>query len=409
MRNTPNLLPGVPLIESPFFDDFLGDGRLNEQEFQIASDLRKNGYAIFDFPEEEFAEVSGRLKTSMEPHFEFDKWRNGEVYDLRSQDSWKTNADVRRIANNPKILQLLSKLYGRSAFPFQTLTFPVGTQQHFHSDSIHFSSMPERFMCGVWVALEDITLEQGPLIYYPGSHSWPIYSNEHIGYTHFGSPYTTQHVYEHMWEALVAANRVEPVRFTAKAGQALIWAANLLHGGDLQTDKSKTRWSQVTHYLFENCSYYTPMGTDYAFGSVQFREPYNIMTGEKIENRYNGRAVPREFIEFTSPSRARAQFDEVNLPPDFDPELYLKANPDVAALGYDPIAHYLRYGSKEEHRLNFDRNLPADFDPELYLSANPDVAAIGYDAAAHYMRYGSKEGRKLRPAEGQAGEVSLEP
>ncbi len=44
---------------------------------------------------------------------------------------------------------------------------------------------------------------------------------------------------------------------TIKQGQALIWYANLLHGGAAQTDLSRSRHSQVTHYYFENCTYYT--------------------------------------------------------------------------------------------------------------------------------------------------------
>ena len=33
--------------------------------------------------------------------------------------------------------------------------------------------MPEGFMCGVWVALEDMDMDNGPLVYYPGSHQLP--------------------------------------------------------------------------------------------------------------------------------------------------------------------------------------------------------------------------------------------
>jgi len=32
-----------------------------------------------------------------------------------------------------------------------------------------------------------------------------------------------------------------------------------LHGGTVQTDRSLTRHSQVTHYFFEGCTYYTPL------------------------------------------------------------------------------------------------------------------------------------------------------
>ena len=78
-------------------------------------------------------------------------------------DGWLYDQDIRRIAVNPRIIEILSNLYGRSAFPFQTLTFPIGTQQKPHSDSVHFSSQPERFMCAVWVALEDMDSENGTL------------------------------------------------------------------------------------------------------------------------------------------------------------------------------------------------------------------------------------------------------
>ena len=86
------------------------------------------------------------------------------------QDALRDDADVRAIAANPAVLALLGKLIGRPAFPFQTLNFPVGIQQDAHSDPVHFSSLPERFMCGVWLAMEDVAEGSGPLFYHLGSH-----------------------------------------------------------------------------------------------------------------------------------------------------------------------------------------------------------------------------------------------
>ena len=60
-----------------------------------------------------------------------------------------------------------------------------------------------------------------------------------------------QKPFEELWDALIRAGGLEPTYFHAKKGQALIWAANLLHGGSHQTDPTLTRWSQVTHYYFE--------------------------------------------------------------------------------------------------------------------------------------------------------------
>jgi Phytanoyl-CoA dioxygenase (PhyH) len=134
------------------------------------------------------------IKHSLSPRFDLGAWRRSATGGLRLQDAWQFDADVRAIACNHYVINLLSQTYGRQAWPFQSLTFPVGTQQHFHSDAVHFSSIPERFMCGVWVALEDIDLEAGPLVYYPGSHKWPIYTNEHIGANTFagGEPLSQQ-------------------------------------------------------------------------------------------------------------------------------------------------------------------------------------------------------------------------
>ena len=59
-----------------------------------------------------------------------------------------------------------------------------------------------------------------------------------------------------------------------KRGQALIWAANLLHGGEPVAKPERTRKSQVTHCYFDDCSYYTPFRSDFARGrSSSARSP----------------------------------------------------------------------------------------------------------------------------------------
>ena len=88
----------------------------------------------------------------------------------RCQDLWDYSEPVRQFSCKENIISILETLYDRETIPFQTLNFKFGSQQRAHSDTIHFSSLPARFMCGVWVALEDINEENGPLFYYPGSH-----------------------------------------------------------------------------------------------------------------------------------------------------------------------------------------------------------------------------------------------
>jgi Phytanoyl-CoA dioxygenase (PhyH) len=295
-----HLLSGVPLVESPFLNEALAQLELDEPTKAIALQLHHQGWAIIDFPDPEIDLLAERIKKTLHSRYDWDSWRAKGWRDndeLRIRDAYKFNADVQRIAANPQILMLLSTLYGRPAWPFQTLNFPVGTQQDFHPDSVHFSSVPERFGCAVWVALEDIGPNQGPLMYYSGSHKWPIYVNEHIGRCRAWDPGPpSAKPFEGLWEALVRVNAAEANQFHAKKGQTFIWTANLLHAGSRQTDPNLTRWSQETHYYFEGCSYYSPMESDPFYGRIAFQSLRNIANGEPMPNMYCGHRVPSWFV-----------------------------------------------------------------------------------------------------------------
>jgi lipopolysaccharide biosynthesis protein len=70
-----------------------------------------------------------------------------------------------------------------------------------------------------------------------------------------------------------------------------------------------------------------------------------------------------------------------------DQTWYLAKHPDVAAAGFDPVLHYLRFGAAE------GRNPSPSFDTRAYHFAHPEVAAAGENPLSHYLRHGAKEGR----------------
>ena len=174
----------------------------------------------------------------------------------RIQDIWRDFANVKRVALLPQILLILDDLYKRRPLPFQTLNFYLGTQQKLHSDTVHFNSYPNNFMCGVWVALEDIDEENGPIIYCPGSHKLPEVTMQDVGK---GITHDNYKFYEEYIGNLVNEKNLPINTACLKKGQAIIWHGNLLHGGSYHNDKKRTRHSMVTHYYFEGCQYYTPM------------------------------------------------------------------------------------------------------------------------------------------------------
>lgn len=354
MQYFSDLLPGMPIIESPIFELALPELSLTVEETRIARELNVKGYAVLDFPDPEIHGRIDRIKHDLSSKFDLELWaREGWQANLglRVQDAWQYNDDVRSIASNVQILDLLAKLYGRKAFPFQTLNFPVGTQQHYHSDSIHFSSVPERFMCGVWVALEDIHADAGPLIYYPGSHKWPILYNEMLG-RRIGATRSraAQEPYEPIWRAMVEACGNKPELFLARKGQALIWAANLLHGGSRQINPQLTRWSQVTHYYFEDCSYFTPAFSDPFAGNLDLRDMRDISTGRRMPNIYIDLNID-EVLDKGRHLPGNETSDGVELPEDFDAARYYELHPDVQASGVNAATHYLIYGAKENRRV----------------------------------------------------------
>lgn len=292
-------------------DSLRTDGMARHGAVLTADDrttYERDGYLVFDpgIPDDVLDGVVADLDGTYAdpPHVE-----DGVVYSAgRIQDAWRASGNVRDVALAPGVQARLRELYRRAPLPFQTLNFCRGTEQAAHSDTIHFNSMPSAYMCGVWVALEDIDMDVGPLVYYAGSHRLPEVALEDLSplLPLLVNPYyergvgmlrrlglargvvtpledLAQAVYARYYEpfvaALIARHGLTPLYATIRKGQALLWAANLLHGGSAQRDRTRTRQSQVTHYFFEGGRYYTPLRarrTPTFRKEICWREPVRI-------------------------------------------------------------------------------------------------------------------------------------
>lgn len=280
----------LPWTESPFFEQELQTSDLSEADKAFVNGFAENGYAIFNPQLDE--SLIDALNNSMAPHF-------GKIAgdDKRIQDAWTYNDHVRKVAVSHTVLDKLRLLYRREPIPFQTLNFPVGTQQKTHSDMVHFNSIPQRFMCGVWVALEDITNDNGPLHYYPQSHKLPFYDMIDLGVKASDNIETKKAImayavdYTNFIQEIIQALALKKQTLTIKKGQAMIWSANLLHGGEMINTPGATRHSQVTHYYFEDCIYYVPRLSDIAINKLYLNHLINIRTGKKVVNTYFGKEV----------------------------------------------------------------------------------------------------------------------
>ncbi len=138
----------------------------------------------------------------------------------------------------------------------------------------------------------------------------------------------------------------------------------------------------------------------------------NPDVAEKNINPYlhylrQGRAENRPFKPEHLPSPGANEPTPQTLPDDFLPEEYLQLNPDLQDPSIDLEEHFLRYGIFEFRRYKADKppaipklakyiNLPEDFDPEVYLTLNPDLLSAPINAYDHYAEFGHSEGRLTR-------------
>ena len=224
----------------------------------------------------------------------------------RIMDAWRSSRPVRELAVHPMILDALATLFDRRPIPFQTLNFDRGTGQPLHADSIHFDSIPHGLMCGVWVALEAIGPDQGPVRYVPGSHRLPpVQPHEVLD----RSGRFNHHDYEELVATRVSGLPVE--EFCAEAGEVLVWHADLAHGGAPVISPDSTRRSQVTHYFFEGGAYFTPLMSDLPASEYYVREPLvDIATGRRVIHQFEGR--PARFVHL---SNGRSLFVGADEPP----------------------------------------------------------------------------------------------
>jgi hypothetical protein len=285
------LKANIPWIESPFFSQILETKNLSAEHKEMAQFYHDNGFLKLSsvIPHELIDQVKEEGVTKgFNKHFEINTMLDGS----RIQDLWQCSEPTRTLASFQPVLDILELFYGREAIPFQTLNFCVGSQQRAHSDSIHFSSLPSRYMCGVWVALEDVTMDNGPLFYYPGSHRMPEYNFSQIKESADPTSYDNYTEYEDFIEALMNVSAYKKEIFLAKKGDALIWSSNIIHGGMPVLEAGSSRWSQVTHYFFKDCYYYTPMLSNMATDELFLRNSLlNIKTKKEVAPSYNGQTI----------------------------------------------------------------------------------------------------------------------
>jgi len=209
------------------------------------------------------AEIEGIYETSQPViHAE---WYEGADYhfapvearhrdmNVKVHDLYAHFESVRRVAFAEAVVAFLRELFDEDALAFQSLSFRFGSEQPMHQDTAYVAvEDPLRFV-GVWIALEDIAPGSGELLYYPGSHRFDdfLWDGEH---KRMPQGHADHERYLESLHRQAALRGIEATRLLPRKGDAMVWHAELAHGGAPRRDPSLTRRSLVTHFC--------PLSTD---------------------------------------------------------------------------------------------------------------------------------------------------
>lgn len=218
------------------------------------------------------------------------QYEGKEGQPLRALHAWKYIENVKKIAINKNIINFIEILYQRKAIPFLTTNFKYGSQVPPHTDAIKYQTFPDGFMCAVWTAIEDVDEENGVIELYPKSHLLPYIYLDKTGNIakNAKNRYAFYKDYEEYLKLFIESKKLEKKAIPLKKGQSIIWDCNLIHAGAKILDKDRTRYSQVTHYFFEDCVYYAPLFSDIALGNIYYWKVINILNNSIVKHNYFG-------------------------------------------------------------------------------------------------------------------------
>ena len=160
-------------------------------------------------------------------------------------DQYLLDEPTRDLNMDPRLVDVLHQLMGHAPVVCNSLLFEWGSEQDMHSDMFFMPPVTANQMLATWIALDDVTDSNGPLVYVPGSHKIPPHRFSH-GHVHAVTAEIASAVGG--IERTMSDRGLRREKFYARAGDVLIWHGQLMHGGDAIRDRSARRTSLVTHY-----------------------------------------------------------------------------------------------------------------------------------------------------------------
>ncbi len=149
-------------------------------------------------------------------------------------------------------IDVCDRFFGEPTSLYTSLYYEKGSEQSLHRDTPLFATSPLGRYMGVWVALDEVADDNGPLMVVRGSHALPPIDLPAIRQQVFGDgpidPMSPEGwtAYQSAVAAQCAAAGLSAEPVHVSPGDVIIWHPQLFHGGAPHA-ASRTRRSVVMH------------------------------------------------------------------------------------------------------------------------------------------------------------------
>lgn len=164
---------------------------------------------------------------------------------------------------NPVALAVQDFLFEAETCLYTSLFYERGSGQTLHRDTPYFCTRPEYRYFGMWVALEDVDEDNGPLMALEGGHLLDELDRAAMAREVLGADVPVPPDSTKLWDAYQAAVKrqgeslgLRVVTLPVKKGTTILWHPQLPHGGAPIRDSSRTRFSFVMHTTPEGTPVY---------------------------------------------------------------------------------------------------------------------------------------------------------
>lgn len=290
----------LPWIDRPN-PDIAGFLKKNPPRFEVPYDMagklkdwERNGYVVLEqvIPEEmidkfwgDFRElVNNPEKYDLSVRIDLEEFKPNQERNIKDfpktalqgkyvkiNDFHNSSVAGKKLMTHPFIVSFLEAIFNQKVVVMQSLVFMYGSQQPTHQDFPWVTAKIPSHLAAAWIALEDITIDSGPLYYYIGSHKMPKF-NFGRGILFKPDSNKTPLEFADYLDKTGTDLNLPKETLLIKKGDVLIWHSALAHGGSVITNPDQTRKSFVCHYSTEQAL------------------PYhrNFPAQEPVKQEYNG-------------------------------------------------------------------------------------------------------------------------